>query len=797
MPSQSFATIGKLAGNGIYSLQDFSIKSPTSETNVEKSHRYMLDPIQRNIWRTKNMSNPKMRHVLLDSDGVLKSFYNPVLVEDTVGEETTTVVVAILGDNLMERSYIKLDPSAFTDVVVALSSDLNATNMGLPKFPFSVTDLTEDHETDLKVTLARMQWNLDQYPHRAVPIILPKITALPQTYMAHNSHSVTNAFPEDSGEEETWKFHQPMREVLAYAHEKCGGHSCTSSGHPFIDEVNWLVGGIGADCVSAARDNLSESIYTQYDSVESSSALAKEAQEQMEEQFHALCSQELAALADDTATTTATAPGQPTIPFNIYGDNTAAISEMAKAFGLSMTGALDNQKEKGNAGERKIGIHHAKVQWSLLAAHEEIGAGGQMVVVPATLTKAMCTVIEFKDINMATETLRAGIQETVDILQAKHLRVGLLCDFEIATITSAFTRCFQKCAFHDVQMRACSNDLDQKMSSLSFLPVAHNNKWLRDMVSTETMKALEIFHDEDKEKRSVRTKLLFINGEQSEPVHIQQNIANLQVIWHFAFEEAEKGHMYKKLDEMLTLLLSKDGKKWLAADAIKMPHLPHSLACDVYGTVFAYYSLMVSNPSWTRKLKAAEVIPSKDNLQIADAACTHRYTYMWSAVGGHPGHYATPAETYSWFTQSTPRAPATSPGGLKRGVSFTEDHPPKRRQVTPTQQTGRGARTPLASSSDNITEEQKTLYKTRGFLECSSGKVPVFSHGFECFSGKELCRGFCFIGRYCGSKGCNKAHILGVNRITNSSDLDKLNLWVKSERAVTYVAGKGPNSAGQ
>jgi hypothetical protein len=238
MPSQSFATIGKLAGNGIYSLQDFSIKSPTSETNVEKSHRYMLDPLQRNTWRTKNMSNPRMRHVLLDSDGILKSFYNPVLVEDSVGDETTTVVVAILGDNLMERSYIKLDPSAFTDVVVALSSDLNASNMGLPKFPFSVTDLIEDNETDLKVTLTRMQWNLDQYPHRAVPIILPKIIALPQTYMAHNSHSVTNSFPEDSGEEETWKFHQPMREVLAYAHEKCRGHSCTSSGHPFIDEVN-------------------------------------------------------------------------------------------------------------------------------------------------------------------------------------------------------------------------------------------------------------------------------------------------------------------------------------------------------------------------------------------------------------------------------------------------------------------------------------------------------------------------------------------------------------------------------
>ena len=84
---------------------------------------------------------------------------------------------------------------------------------------------------------------------------------------------------------------------------------------------------------------------------------------------------------------------------------------MAKAFGLSMTGALDNQKEKGNAGERKIGIHHAKVQWSLLAAHEEIGAGGQMVVVPATLTPAMCTVIEFKDINMATDTLLAVFPE--------------------------------------------------------------------------------------------------------------------------------------------------------------------------------------------------------------------------------------------------------------------------------------------------------------------------------------------------------------------------------------------------
>jgi hypothetical protein len=163
-----------------------------------------------------------------------------------------------------------------------------------------------------------MQWNLDQYPHRAVPIILPKIIALQQTYMAHNSHSVTNAFPEDSGEEETWKFHQLMRKVLIYDNEKCGGHSCTSSGHPSID---------GADCVAAARENLSESIYTQYDPVESSSSLAKEAQEQMEEQFHALCSQELAALADDIATTTANAPGQPRIPLNIYGDNTAAISK--------------------------------------------------------------------------------------------------------------------------------------------------------------------------------------------------------------------------------------------------------------------------------------------------------------------------------------------------------------------------------------------------------------------------------------------------------------------------------------
>jgi hypothetical protein len=34
-----------------------------------------------------------------------------------------------------------------------------------------------------------------------------------------------------------------------------------------------------------------------------------------------------------------------------------------------------------------------------------------MVVVPATLTPAMCTVIEFKDINMATDTLLAVFPE--------------------------------------------------------------------------------------------------------------------------------------------------------------------------------------------------------------------------------------------------------------------------------------------------------------------------------------------------------------------------------------------------
>ena len=85
-----------------------------------------------------------------------------------------------------------------------------------------------------------------------------------------------------------------------------------------------------------------------------------------------------------------------------------------------------------------------------------------------------------------------------------------------------------------------------------------------------------------------------------------------------------------------------------------------------------------------------------------------------------------------------------------------------------------------------------------GTLTCTAVKTPLFSHIFKSARNRPLCPGFCFIGRVCyAEKGkCTKAHIRGLNELTDATDKAALISWVESQRTVDFAPGKGPTQPG-
>jgi hypothetical protein len=95
--------------------------------------------------------------------------------------------------------------------------------------------------------------------------------------------------------------------------------------------------------------------------------------------------------------------------------------------------------------------------------------------------------------------------------------------------------------------------------------------------------------------------------------------------------------------------------------------------------------------------------------------------------------------------------------------------------------------------------DQATIdrFKGMGFLKTTQPRMQNFSHIFNSFGKKVLCKGFCYINHFCPTKygTCKYAHITGLSKMDDTDQKASI-AWVKSEKAGSFVDGRSPKSTG-
>lgn len=377
-----------------------------------------------------------------------------------------------------------MPPSAFTDVAIALSSNENASALQISSFHFLVTPpvrgQTYRYQSYFRIDQVGMQ-----------PIPSPSSTRLgPETLCsapfakAHNSAKVQDPFPVDSANKATWKYHVPLQEIWSYAVALGNGLSYYTLTHPYIDGINWQLAGVGVECINIGCDYLSKSVFTAYSLFDALSLVAVVAKKEMEDKFEVHLGPKITAIP-------AFVQAAPQI--HSHRDNTAAVA-MCQYLGETITKAFAQSESSSKFSTKRNKTATTKVWQQPLGAHEETADDGKKFCVPAELSKDFVALIEESGINLAVQAFCADICRTLKTLSSLSYPVGILAKFKEQACTSAFFRCFLHCTFHDQPMNFCTQNLDQHKTALNFLLIGFNNIFFREMVTSEYIKALEIFH---------------------------------------------------------------------------------------------------------------------------------------------------------------------------------------------------------------------------------------------------------------------------------------------------------------
>jgi hypothetical protein len=95
-------------------------------------------------------------------------------------------------------------------------------------------------------------------------------------------------------------------------------------------------------------------------------------------------------------------------------------------------------------------------------------------------------------------TLVSGLNK----LEINNKRVGILCDFQINSITPAYMKCLQNCLWMEEPLQYSKDILDQRLSILQFLSIDQRNIAFRLMRSSDRTKMMNDLHEDNDDKKS-------------------------------------------------------------------------------------------------------------------------------------------------------------------------------------------------------------------------------------------------------------------------------------------------------
>jgi hypothetical protein len=179
-------------------------------------------------------------------------------------------------------------------------------------------------------------------------------------------------------------------------------------------------------------------------------------------------------------------------------------------------------------------------------------------------------------------TLVSGLNK----LEINNKRVGILCDFQINSITPAYMKCLQNCLWMEEPLQYSKDILDQRLSILQFLSIDQRNIAFRLMRSSDRTKMMNDLHEDNDDKKSPKTKFLFIDGEMYDSPHLAKCLCNFFVHMHCWVENPTETMVYQQLHMRLMLFQSQGGKLWLEHTKMSHKHIFHSLMMDIQSVIY-------------------------------------------------------------------------------------------------------------------------------------------------------------------------------------------------------------------
>ena len=479
--------IKALTDAGVYTFSNFPSGDNTVERSITNAHTAFHNRDLRNNYRTLNTGDPLVRFVLLATDNKLKVVYCPMLIENRFfNDEEPFLLLALMGDEFTQRQLVRLPAKALNDVVACVASDADGRALDIVPSELNVSEMWKDCEAGLKInTTTDLQWPSTDYPHNVRVTLMPKMLCLPPNFEAFHGHLVTSEFPPLSDDQVLWKYHEPWRKIAAYAvGENRDGLSLHADAHPHFDISNWN-DGAGRTFIEKGGDDLHESWYTEYETIDNSSDAAVYAMSMINPNL-------IRALRFGASALPQELPPPPTAPPAIpghggppFGDNpttTHAVPmfdedwcmKLQQSIAMGMTTAAlstASSKETASEKEKKKEAKDAQNRWRLLLAGYAVDEDGNILsqVAPGKLSEKWEKMLEIQKADIAKQDLEVLWRKNVAERKSNRKIEGLFQQIPWGINTAAFCRTVQRCLWHSKALANCKKEgFDKKLSAICF-----------------------------------------------------------------------------------------------------------------------------------------------------------------------------------------------------------------------------------------------------------------------------------------------------------------------------------------
>ena len=809
-----------LMGDDTTTMSDFKVDDEILDTAIELTHQMMHVPSSRQSTTGGVVSSPHVRYSFIaKNSSKLWCCFCPTLIAHTSGLK----LVALMGDSPTSSTVIELEDHAFIATAAVLLTPDQATALDITPAVLTVTDLNKEHGKQSPPTATSLHWETDDLAACKIAF-LPKMLAIPPTFDIREGHDLLSPLPEDTDDAASYKYHDPWRSTMAFTYKTVNGKSLQSD-HPCFDakEFNDTTG-TGYKVFNPYKEYLDGDVYTAYNVIDVTSELYAPALKAIRVKLHSGLAHECARYAAAAAPAAVlpaadTASPPPAIPAEFFTKLTEAL---AKSTDPSRNKPADTTKES----ERKETVKRAKTAYQLLFCSEVKHDTDPTRIALAVLSPKFEDVLATTDITLAQQKFTELWQQVLTSFREDAPRIGHYAKFNISIVTAAFVKVMQRCLFHHHSLSENFIAIDKSMSALNFLPVNWDNPSLKQLQQSETTRHLDHLHEERDDNRQIKTKQLFIRGEQKSYSHAVQTYANFLSFVHMVVFQPEQSRLYKSVLALFELLIEQDTERCFLRNEQSHPHLVHSLVCDLQQVIGAFYNQLVAKSYAKDCHKDNEIILASKCTARAEASVQAIRHSVFVFVGGNHQTYGHPTESWKYFQRSVCPIQNTSnyqPSILKRPIGFDQSQPDGKRRtkpqtprynsapdyIPPTNPTGsrpgsrstsrptsRQSSRPTSPGGRQIPQDNIDTLKRIGIFECSTDTYPQCPICLVSRGNQKLCHNHCYVNRYCVNRRCNHVHVDRLSDITDPADRNALECFVKRNPNVKWSKKSGGSTPG-